>query len=88
MNEHCPVCDLKFEREEGYFLGADVHQLRLGFDLHHWTGRAALRSHALVYTEVCDLGCLIVLASRAFDRIVLARSVDILDQAIDPASHS
>src|SRR5213593_3361252 len=22
MNEHCPVCDLKFEREEGYFLGA------------------------------------------------------------------
>jgi len=22
MNEHCPVCDLKFEREPGYFLGA------------------------------------------------------------------
>src|SRR5207244_4530687 len=22
MNERCPVCDLKFEREEGYFLGA------------------------------------------------------------------
>src|ERR1700758_4816880 len=22
MNEHCPVCDLKFQREEGYFLGA------------------------------------------------------------------
>jgi hypothetical protein len=22
MYEHCPVCDLKFEREEGYFLGA------------------------------------------------------------------
>ena len=77
MNEHCPVCDLKFEREEGYFLGADVHQLRLGFDLHHWTGRAASGSPALVYPEGRNLGCLIVLASRAFDRIVLARSVDI-----------
>ena len=22
MNEQCPVCGLKFEREEGYFLGA------------------------------------------------------------------
>src|SRR5438132_11893485 len=22
MNERCPVCDLKFQREEGYFLGA------------------------------------------------------------------
>lgn len=22
MNERCPICDLKFEREEGYFLGA------------------------------------------------------------------
>jgi uncharacterized protein (DUF983 family) len=22
MNEHCPVCGLKFEREQGYFLGA------------------------------------------------------------------
>jgi len=22
MYDHCPVCDLRFEREEGYFLGA------------------------------------------------------------------
>jgi len=22
MRERCPACDLKFEREEGYFLGA------------------------------------------------------------------
>ena len=22
MHERCPVCDLKFEREAGYFLGA------------------------------------------------------------------
>ena len=22
MHEYCPVCGLKFEREEGYFLGA------------------------------------------------------------------
>jgi uncharacterized protein (DUF983 family) len=22
MHEHCPVCDLRFERESGYFLGA------------------------------------------------------------------
>jgi uncharacterized protein (DUF983 family) len=24
MNQRCPVCDLKFEREAGYFLGAMV----------------------------------------------------------------
>lgn len=22
MHDHCPVCNLKFQREEGYFLGA------------------------------------------------------------------
>jgi len=22
MNEHCPHCGLRFEREQGYFLGA------------------------------------------------------------------
>jgi len=22
MHDHCPACDLEFEREEGYFLGA------------------------------------------------------------------
>ena len=78
MNERCPVCDLKFEPRGRVLSGRDVHQLRLGFDLHHWTGRTALGSPALVDTEVRDLGCLIVLASRAFHRIVLACSVDIL----------
>ncbi len=30
MNERCPVCSLKFEREEGYFLGAMVIDYGVG----------------------------------------------------------
>ncbi|HEV3254748.1 MAG TPA: DUF983 domain-containing protein [Candidatus Acidoferrales bacterium] len=30
MHEHCPVCELKFEREEGYFLGAMLIDYGLG----------------------------------------------------------
>jgi hypothetical protein len=30
MNQHCPVCDLPFEREEGYFLGAMMIDYGLG----------------------------------------------------------
>jgi uncharacterized protein (DUF983 family) len=30
MYERCPVCDLKFEREEGYFLGAMYISYALG----------------------------------------------------------
>ena len=45
-------------------------------------------SPALVDTEVRDLGCLIVLASRAFDRIILACSVGIFGPGDDPASHA
>jgi len=30
MYERCPVCDLKFEREEGYFLGAMYISYGLG----------------------------------------------------------
>lgn len=30
MNQRCPVCDLKFEREQGYFLGAMYISYLLG----------------------------------------------------------
>ena len=30
MHERCPVCDLKFEREPGYFLGAMYVSYSLG----------------------------------------------------------
>jgi uncharacterized protein (DUF983 family) len=30
MNERCPVCDLKYEREQGYFLGAMYISYALG----------------------------------------------------------
>jgi uncharacterized protein (DUF983 family) len=33
MNEHCPVCGLKFEREEGYFLGAMYISYALGIGI-------------------------------------------------------
>jgi hypothetical protein len=43
MNERCPVCDLRFEREPGYFLGAmyisyplSVPILGLLMLLGHW----------------------------------------------------
>jgi uncharacterized protein (DUF983 family) len=31
MNERCPVCDLKFEREPGYFYGAMYFSYAFGF---------------------------------------------------------
>jgi Protein of unknown function (DUF983) len=48
MNERCPSCNLKFEREEGYFLGAmyvsyALSLLSIGslslllWSLTHWT---------------------------------------------------
>src|SRR3989442_12598727 len=60
MNERCPVCDLKFEREEGYFLGAMYisYGLALIFiiglagllcDLLHWSIRQALISAVLLF---------------------------------------
>jgi uncharacterized protein (DUF983 family) len=33
MHERCPVCDLKFEREEGYFLGAMYISYGIGVTL-------------------------------------------------------
>ena len=30
MHERCPVCDLRFEREQGYFLGAMYVSYALG----------------------------------------------------------
>lgn len=30
MNPHCPTCNLKFERESGYFLGAMIVSYLLG----------------------------------------------------------
>lgn len=40
MHERCPVCDLKFEREPGYFLGAMYVSYGLG--LVYVTAVAAL----------------------------------------------
>lgn len=33
MHEYCPVCDLKFEREPGYFLGAMYVSYGLGIGI-------------------------------------------------------
>src|SRR5438552_17405160 len=60
MNERCPVCDLKFEREEGYFLGAMY--ISYGLDLIliiglsgllwailHWSIRKSVISSVLLF---------------------------------------
>ena len=44
MNERCPACGLKFEREDGYFLGA----LYIGYGL----GIAAIAGLSVLVWEV------------------------------------
>src|SRR2546422_5139223 len=60
MNERCPVCDLKFEREEGYFLGAMYISYGLAlifiiglagllWALLHWSIRKSVISAVLLF---------------------------------------
>src|SRR5438093_1270698 len=67
MNERCPVCDLKFEREEGYFLGAMYISYGLAlifiiglagllWALLHWSIRKSVISAVLLFlpAEITD----------------------------------
>jgi uncharacterized protein (DUF983 family) len=61
MNSRCPVCDLLFEREPGYFLGAMYisYGLAIGFLL-----LALLLFHTLL--PDVDLGWLVLLSAALF----------------------
>ncbi len=84
MHDRCPVCDLKFEREEGYFLGA----MYIGYSLalatiafltlvlwfsFHWHFRTTVVAAVLLFVPLVPL------------LTVMARVLWIyLDQAVDP----
>ncbi len=84
MHEHCPVCDLKFEREEGYFLGAMY--ISYGVALVTITLIAALLWSISRWSIMKATAWAIVLFLPLAPAItLLARVLWIyLDQAIDP----
>ena len=88
MNERSPVCDLKFEREEGYFLGAMY--ISYGLALIFIIGLAALLRALLPWSIQKAAIWTVLLFLPAAPLIALFSHVlwIYLDQAIDPASHS
>ena len=85
MNERCPVCDLKFEREEGYFLGAMY--ISYGLALIFIIGLAGLL-WALLHWSIRKSVISVLLFLPAAPFIALFSRVLWIywDQAIDPAS--
>jgi hypothetical protein len=86
MNERCPVCDLKFEREEGYFLGAMyisyglalvfiVAPAALLWGLFHWSIQKSVIWGLIFFLPMAPLITL-------FSRVLWIY----LDQTIDPCS--
>ena len=84
MHERCPVCDLRFERENGYFLGA----MYIGYGLALVTIAifAALVWMLLRWSLVNSvIGGVVLFLPFAPMLTVMARVLWIyLDQAIDP----
>lgn len=87
MHERCPVCDLKFEREEGYFLGAMY--ISYGMALVVILLIAVLLWTFTKWSLAKDIGWAIVLFLPLAPAITLLARVFwiYLDQAIDPSSH-
>ena len=87
MHERCPVCDLKFEREEGYFLGAMY--ISYGMALVVILLIAVLLWTFTTWSLAKDIGWAIVLFLPLSPAITLLARVFwiYLDQAIDPSSH-
>jgi hypothetical protein len=77
MNERCPVCNLKFEREQGYFLGAMYISYGLALVMitlfHSWL----VGGDRLVDYQRNDLGRRAVSSVRADDHAVLACALDL-----------
>jgi hypothetical protein len=84
MHECCPVCDLRFEREPGYFLGAMY--ISYGIALATITLLAVLLLRLTGWSIMKATGWAMVLFLPFAPTItLLARVVWIyLDQAIDP----
>ena len=84
MNERCPACDLKFEREQGYFLGAMY--ISYGVALVMITAIAALlwSTTRWAITKV-TVWAIVLFVPLALPTTLMARVLWIyLDQAVDP----
>src|SRR5437870_7250708 len=86
MSEHCPVCDLKFEREEG----SGAMYISYGLALIFIIGLAGLLGALLPWSIQKAVIWAVLLFLPAAPLIALFSHVlwIYLDQAIDPASHS
>jgi hypothetical protein len=84
MHERCPVCDLKFEREQGYFLGAMY--ISYGMALVMITAIAALLWSTTRWSVTrVTLWAIVVFVPLAWPTTLIARVLWIyLDQAVDP----
>jgi hypothetical protein len=69
------VCSLRFEREEGYFLGR-VYQLSVGFIAHRADCRGALSGFGLVDYQRHRLDGGVVLAAGSRDNSVSDGTID------------
>src|SRR6266480_2134201 len=84
MHERCPVCDLKFEREQGYFLGAMY--ISYGVALLMITAIALLlwSTTGWAITKI-TLWAIVLFVPLALPTTLMARVLWIyLDQAVDP----
>jgi hypothetical protein len=86
MHERCQVCDLKFEREAGYFLGAMYISYALGLVCIGLLAVVLWLITRLSLLKVV-LGAIILFLPLAVPLTLLARILWIyLDQGIDPES--
>ena len=84
MNERCPACDLKFEREQGYFLGAMY--ISYGVAVVMITAIAALLWSTTRWpiTKV-TVWAIVLFVPLALPTTLMARVLWIyLDQTVDP----
>jgi len=84
MHERCPVCDLKFEREPGYFLGAMY--VSYGIGIVFVAGIAALLWYVTGWWITTDTIWAVVVFLPLTPTIALFSRVlwIYLDQTIDP----
>lgn len=84
MHDRCPVCDLKFEREPGYFLGAMYISYGLGIAIVAFIA-ALLWSVTGWWITKDTIWAAVLFLPLAPTLTLLARVLWIyLDQAIDP----
>jgi uncharacterized protein (DUF983 family) len=88
MHERCPVCDLKFDREPGYFLGAMYFSYGLGLGIVGLI--AALLWYVTGWWITKDtIWAVVIFLPLAPTITLFARVLWIyLDQAIDPERRS